>query len=290
MINFSLLQKGWSKKFKDMLSNASSELMISSPYISIAGIGFLLDNLETDFKTSGRINLLTDLSPMNIYQGATDPNAINLLFGNVNRIGLWHLPSLHAKVYLSDNQAIVTSGNLTSGGLFRNFEYGISIHDSDIVCSIKNDLVSYSTLGAKITYKEILAFCELSKKLKTTYQQQKINIKTEITNKVEQILKKFQDKLIRLRLAEGDPHYIFEKTVLYLLNKYGFLNTKDMHRMIEEIHPDLCDNSVDRVIDGKRYGKKWKHAVRTSQQHLKNKNKIYLKNGNWYLHSTSQSD
>jgi hypothetical protein len=44
---------------------------------------------------------------------------------------------------------------------------------------------------------------------------------------------------------------------------------------------DLCDNTVDRVIDGKRFGKKWKHAVRSAQQHLKRQQKILLLDGVW---------
>jgi len=53
--------------------------------------------------------------------------------------------------------------------------------------------------------------------------------------------------------------------------------------MIEAIHPDLCDNSVDRVIDGKRFGKKWKHAVRTAQQQLKKQGLVRLANDRWMI-------
>ena len=47
-------------------------------------------------------------------------------------------------------------------------------------------------------------------------------------------------------------------------------------RRVAAIHPDLCDDSVDRVINGIHFGKKWKHAVRTAQQSLKNKGTIVL--------------
>jgi hypothetical protein len=53
--------------------------------------------------------------------------------------------------------------------------------------------------------------------------------------------------------------------------------------LIENIHPDLCDNTVDRVIDGKRFGKKWKHAVRTAQQQLKREGLVALSGGRWLL-------
>jgi hypothetical protein len=63
-----------------------------------------------------------------------------------------------------------------------------------------------------------------------------------------------------------------------------------MNPMIQRIHADLCDDSIDRVIDGEHFGKKWKHAVRTAQQQLKKRGEIHLRDGRWHLtHSSSQS-
>jgi hypothetical protein len=70
---------------------------------------------------------------------------------------------------------------------------------------------------------------------------------------------------------------------LYILEKYGGMQTEQLHFYIKQIHPDLCDDSIDRVIDGKHYGKRWKHYVRNSQQHLKSKGLIELTNGIWKL-------
>ncbi|MEK7270344.1 MAG: hypothetical protein AAB215_05290 [Planctomycetota bacterium] len=50
---------------------------------------------------------------------------------------------------------------------------------------------------------------------------------------------------------------------------------------IQNIHPDICDDSIDRVIDGQHFGKKWKHFVRSAQQHLKQRGEIRLQNGRW---------
>jgi hypothetical protein len=59
------------------------------------------------------------------------------------------------------------------------------------------------------------------------------------------------------------------------------MTTEDIHPLIKAIHPDLCDDSVDRVIDGKRFGKKWKHAVRTAQQQLKKRGVVRYDDGLW---------
>jgi hypothetical protein len=59
--------------------------------------------------------------------------------------------------------------------------------------------------------------------------------------------------------------------------------TRDIHREVQRIHPDLCDDTVDRVINGQRFGKKWKHAVRRAQYHLKQKGEIVLHDSKWSL-------
>ena len=61
------------------------------------------------------------------------------------------------------------------------------------------------------------------------------------------------------------------------------MSTDELNPLIQKIHPDLCDDSVDRVIDGRHFGKKWKHAVRTAQQYLKRTEQIELHEGLWHL-------
>ena len=93
-----------------------------------------------------------------------------------------------------------------------------------------------------------------------------------------------EDQLIRLRLAGGAPHTVFAKTIVYLLKRHGPLKTIEQHPLILTYYPDLCDDSVDRVIDGQHFGKKWKHAVRNAQQRLKEAKMIQLgSDGRWLL-------
>lgn len=63
----------------------------------------------------------------------------------------------------------------------------------------------------------------------------------------------------------------------------GPKTTEGIHEAVQAVHPDLCDDTVERVIDGKRFGKKWKHAVRTAQQHLKRRGLAEYKDGLWRL-------
>jgi len=61
------------------------------------------------------------------------------------------------------------------------------------------------------------------------------------------------------------------------------MTTPEIHDRVKSIHPDLCDDSIDRVIAGQHFGKKWKDAVRTAQGHLKEARRIELIGGRWRL-------
>ena len=278
------LQRGWDKNLNDIFKSVEKEFTISSSYISNFGAEFLLKNVTEKFKGNGVLKIVTDLSPRNIYQGSTDPNSFKLLSNSINTIQIFHLPRLHAKIYISDiSKAIITSGNLTAGGIYNNYEYGIFINDNEKVVSIKNDLLNYASLGAEISFEELVNYCIASDEVKKLYKQRERSTKKEFERNFQKAVSNANDELIKARLFDGALHPIFEKTIIYLLQRNGSLPTIKIHKLIKEIHPDLCDESVDRIINGVRFGKKWKHAVRTAQQHLKKKNLVILENGLWKL-------
>ncbi len=43
-----------------------------------------------------------------------------------------------------DEKAVITSGNLTSGGLLRNYEYGLLIDDKSLLSEIQKDFKELS--------------------------------------------------------------------------------------------------------------------------------------------------
>ena len=77
-------------------------------------------------------------------------------------------------------------------------------------------------------------------------------------------------------------HAIFSDAILHLLRRRP-MSTIDLNRAIQQIHPDLCDDSVDRVIDGQHFGKKWKHIVRNAQVFLRRKGAIQLVGKKWHV-------
>lgn len=279
-----LLNRNWSKSLSAMFAGAKNEVFISSPYVTKTGSDFFLDNTSQEFKENGCLTFLTNLSPQNISQGSTDPSAFDILQKGMKNVTIWHLPNLHAKVYISDkSKAIVTSGNFTAGGFFNNFEYGIKVLDSEHSNKIHDDILSYSQLGSNISSENLQTYLEISEELKQSVKEQQKATKASISKKFKELLIKAEDQLIKERLNVGAVHNIFSKTVLYILTKYGAMSTEQLHLHVQQIHPDLCDDTIDRVIDGKHFGKKWKHYVRNSQQHLKGRGLIVLEKGVWKL-------
>ena len=186
------------------------------------------------------------------------------------------------KVYVADEQlAIITSANLSAGGLFRNYEYGIELSDSTLVTRIRQDVLEYADLGAFVGRQELEAYCSAVDKLRAVFQRQRSSVSAKLNKQFEESLRTVEDDLIRLRLGGGAVHTVFAKTIQYLLRRDGPMSTPTLHALIASIHPDLCDDKVDRIIDGKSFGKKWKHAVRTAQQQLKNKGIIERDGSVW---------
>ena len=278
------LGRTWKESLASLLSGAESDVLISSPYVTQRGTDFVVKNASPDMRTNGRITLLTDLSPLNVAQGVTSPEAIHSLIDAFPQATVRHLTRLHAKVYVADLKlAIVTSGNLTAGGLGLNYEYGLVLDQALSVGIIRDDITEYAGLGAVIGSERIVTYRQVAEQTRVAFREQQRTVSRAARKLFEEALRDADDELIKLRVAEGPIHTVFAKTILYLLRREGPLATEQLHPLVQEIHPDLCDNSVDRVIDDVRFGKKWKHAVRTAQQQLKKRELIELQGGLWKL-------
>ena len=285
MNDYSVLQRDWKSRLANLIQSANDEIVISSPYVTLEGTKFILENSSENVTNNGSVLFVTNLSPLNIYQKATDPNAFASLTSAFQKIKIQHLPRLHAKVYIADSKrAIITSGNLTAGGLKLNYEYGIEINNEQAVSEIKDDINEYANLGVEITRDKLSAYCKISDEIKIEYSKVVETQKRQVKEKFDKLVREAEYSLAELQLKKDTVHGVFTNTILYLLKKNGGLTTAEIHQEIQNIHPDLCDeNTFSSVISGVNYGKKWKHRVRNSQQHLKKSGKVIFQNGLWQL-------
>ncbi len=177
---------------------------------------------------------------------------------------------------------IVTSGNLTELGLYGNVEYGIALAEAAFVKEVRSDFEGYASLGAKVSIEDVGELSSEIEELRALYKRAEKSIRAQARRAFQEKLKLTHVRLLRHRARGKTTHAIFSDTIRFLLFK-GPLRTEELHPLIQLIHPDLCDDSVDRVIGDVHFGKKWKHYVRNAQQYLKRHGEIEFDGACWEL-------
>jgi len=284
MVAIQPVDREWKSSLVDLIRTAQQEIVIVAPFITADGIAVVEDHLPGAVKDQGRLEVVTDLSPAHVCDGSLDTDALARLLSSHERSTAWHFPALHAKIYVADSRrAIVTSGNLTANAFYRNTEYGVDITDDHIVKRIRADIADFQAMGANVAADSMRQYADVARAVRDTFSRQRATVDPAVDRAFREAVRSAHTELIRLRLAGGAMHTIFAKTIMILLSRYGAMPTPTIHTMIQQLHPDLCDDAIDRVIDGKKFGKKWKHAVRTSQQQLKKRGVIERDGELWRL-------
>lgn len=277
----------WDAVFKELVSQVNQSALLVSPYISVAPIEQIIQILrQRGLDKSVSIRVVTDLAPDNVLRGSTEPAALVMLAKEIPHTVVTYLPSLHAKVYIADETVgIVTSANLTEGGLFRNYEYGIRLNDPELVCLLHRDLTEYANLGSIVTPTQLDMLSQAAKDLRELHRRKERQASKEIRQAFARRVADTELELMKIRATGQSENSIFSATILYLLRKYGPLTTAELHPFIQRIHPDLCNDRIDRVINGVHFGKRWKHMVRNAQQSLKKQGQIAYDGQRWFLTS-----
>jgi len=111
---------------------SDSPIRIASPFITMAGI----KSIEKHVARSRLVRFLTRASLGDWLAGASDPRAIQWLLTRQKkrrgRIEICVDPSLHAKVYILGNEALVGSANLTESGQSRNLELAVQFQGKGV--------------------------------------------------------------------------------------------------------------------------------------------------------------
>ena len=281
--------RGWKQRLDSILRSATEEVVVSSPYISQEGARFLATALRNPPKPSLQLSILTDLSAGSVAQGSNDPSAILLIAERIDRVQIRHLARVHAKVYVADAaRAIVTSGNLTSGGLDRNYEYGVEISNPGVANTVRTDILDYAALGAWFDIAQLREYARRAKDVQKEFRKAQNSITRRARHLLDGSIRNLGDEVIRRQLAGRSINDVFSRTILYLLGRFGAMDTRALGTQVQRIHPDLCDDNVDRVIDGEHFGKKWKHQLRSAQSGLKRRGEIELRNGVWAPHGAEE--
>jgi PLD-like domain len=256
--------------FEQFVESLETSCVICSPYISNGPVDRMLEGIERrGLADTLQVMVVTDLSLVSLVQGSTDIVALIHLAERIKHTSLRYLPRIHAKAYVADGRlALITSANFTDGGAFANLEYGVVVDDAHLVRAVRRDIESYASLGGTVSLQSLRDLGAHVSDLRSAIREEQTSITAKLRAATKALQREAEDQLLRSRVAGRSISVIFGETILYLLSS-GPLATVELHERIKNIHPDLCDDTLDRVIDGQHFGKLWKHQVRTAQQHLK---------------------
>jgi hypothetical protein len=108
---------------------------LASPFVKLPVAEKVVEAKKADV----RLSFLTNFKLASLHRRLSDIDAFRIL-EQASRTKVKSHQLLHAKTYIFDqNFAIVTSGNLTNGGLSHNYEYGVLVEEPDMVKVIRQD-------------------------------------------------------------------------------------------------------------------------------------------------------
>jgi phosphatidylserine/phosphatidylglycerophosphate/cardiolipin synthase-like enzyme len=131
-------------RLQEMVESAQFEVLIVSPWIKRAAWERIRPHLERFARRGGSLKVFIRGDPSDFANGMGDD-----ISGEVKSLGgkLIVVPQLHAKLYVVDRrEAIVTSANLTRGGIESNCESGVWLVDPGAVeeiCQFIYSLISH---------------------------------------------------------------------------------------------------------------------------------------------------
>jgi hypothetical protein len=128
-----VLRSPWSDRLAELASAAGGSVRICSPFVSRAGTRCLLDAVPED----SELALLSSFNAAYFSRGYSDTNAFRDVLARGGRVR--NCQKLHAKIYLFDaDVGVVTSANLTNGGLRGNLECGVLLRDAEALSRIND--------------------------------------------------------------------------------------------------------------------------------------------------------
>lgn len=118
---FEVIRSPWEDVFVRLLNRASACVYLASPFIKTRTASLIAKSIHSslDFRYINSFKLA------HFHTGASDLEALRIL--RKENCTQKSVHNLHAKLFIFDSAAVVTSGNLTPGGLTNNVEFGVLV-------------------------------------------------------------------------------------------------------------------------------------------------------------------
>jgi hypothetical protein len=163
-----------------------------------------------------------------------------------------------------------------------NYEYGLAIDAPAIVRRIRGDLDAYASVGNQLSWDELVELAAIGEDLRAAWQRASRSAEGPSTRKFRRLVRSMRQPVLAAQVGTRSAHSIYCAAICFALRD-GPLTTDDLHPRIQQLLPDLCDDSKELVIHGQRFGKRWKHDVRNAQQGLKKAGVVALRQSKWTL-------
>ena len=122
--------------FLNLVRDAREQILLTSPFIKTNIADMIVENKAADINVS----FLTAYKLTNFYRNSSDVEALKRLLES--QVEIKNYSRLHAKTYIFDcEKAIVTSGDLTQGGLETNYECGVLIHEQSLIKELRSSFL-----------------------------------------------------------------------------------------------------------------------------------------------------
>ena len=260
-----LLNRSWRHDLAAVATSARQSILVVAPFIKHDEAVWFCKQLRSDID----ILTLANIDSEAISASALDLSALHHLAEASSSATLIALSNLHAKVFVADEKAaIVTSGNLTRSALDRNLEYGVLLHEPDLVRTVRRDMLAFARLGSQVNAS---AFAELVP-LETELRKARAALASSATpaakRRFDKIMRQARPAFASAQVGNRSAHAVFGEAIQFVLAR-GPQTTKIIQEELRQLLPALCDDREDLIIKGERYGKAWKRRMRHAQLNLK---------------------
>lgn len=156
-----LILENHENRLVELLKDTKKELIIVSPWIKQSAVNLVIKSINNNHV---KLKIYTRFNLNDLAKGISDLKAISSLLNYFQKSEIRFIPNLHAKIYISDNKkALITSGNLTRGGLNSNVEAGILLNEDKLVSDLTNNISSLMDSALcleKATFSELITKIE----------------------------------------------------------------------------------------------------------------------------------
>jgi phosphatidylserine/phosphatidylglycerophosphate/cardiolipin synthase-like enzyme len=279
----------WRHQFERALDGVRDQLIIATPFIKKSEAEYVCNRLLSgESSKKPYVRVITDLRTESVLGGSLDMDALKIFQNQMSDSEIITLPHLHAKVYIFDTSlAVVGSANLTRSGLDSNYEYSVGIREPILVNRIKTDIDAYARIGNILHPSEVEELSQVAEEISAEYRNVQRSAAASAKRQFDERLKSANVRFAEALVGTRSAHGLFSEAILYVLS-HGPLPTRHLHPQVQQLLPDLCDDSAELIISGKRFGKAWKHHVRNAQQNLKRRGLIALDDDLWHLVSSNE--